>query len=553
MSRRVSLQAVILAIPLAAAATLATSVLLTFAGRLTYPYDLEWMEGGMLTHAWRLQNGLSLYVEPTTEFIPMIYPPAYPTAVATLGMVLGLSHMVGRIVSVAGTLAAASAMFYGTHRHTRQPLLGFLGAAVFLGTFPDNGGFFDLVRPDALSLGLLAWAIVIAMERTPRAPIIAGLLLAAAFATKHNAAAFGFPIAFGLWVRSGPKEALRFGLSAMLPAVVFTAIITATSEGRFLQYLLEVPRSHPMVTDRAIPGSLTELSQALPVALLAIGAWLVARGASWAPKMPTGLMAALPTAAAVLTAWGMSTLPNVRGIEQPNFFDKVIAFGFLGAVLASGVLVLIGGLVSGRFPWRWFYAAGVGITALITGALMRGHHGGFLNVFMPLHWVICFGFAVVLADMRWRMRPATGAMLVAVVFTAQIGLQLSKFEPDKYLPTEADVAAGDEVVKQLATYEGPVLSVFNPWLAYQAGHEPGFHLIALWDIRHPKGPFRDSVQEISEAVRKHHYGVVVDGSETMGYGVQKYYKLDQDVMPSGKAMMPKTGWRRRPKSLLVPK
>jgi len=553
MSRRVSLRALFLAIPLVAAVALSTSVLLTFAGRLTHPYDLEWMEGGMLVHAWRIQQGLPLYIEPNSEFIPMIYPPAYPSLVAGLGSILGLSHMVGRLVSVAGTLAAGLAIVYGTRRHGGSTLVGFLAASVFLGTYPENGAFFDLVRPDAMSMGLLAWAIVMALERTPRGPVIAGLLLAAAFATKHNAAAFGFPIAFGLWVRSGWREALRFGLAALVPAVVFTTIITLTSQGRFLEYLLAVPRSHPMVVDRAIPGSLTELSQALPVALLAIGVWIVARGPSWAPKIPSPVMAAVPTSAAVLVAWGMSYLPVVRGIANPTGIDKAIAFGFVGATVTSGALVLLGGLLSGRFPWRWFYAAAVGGGALMTGALMRGHHGGFLNVFIPLHWVICFGFGIVACEMHNRLRPTAGAALIGAVFSAQIGIQIADFDPQQYLPTAEDRAAGDELVAELAQYEGPVLSPFSPWLAVQAGHEPSFHLIALWDIRHPTGPFRPHVKEVSEAVRTHEYAVIVDGSETMGYGVQKYYKVDQDVMPSGKAMMPKTGWRRRVKSLMVPK
>jgi hypothetical protein len=39
----------------------------------------------------------------------------------------------------------------------------------------------------------------------------------------------------------------------------------------------------------------------------------------------------------------------------------------------------------------------------------------------------------------------------------------------------------------------------------------------------------------------------------MGYGVQKYYKPSSVTIKNGKAMMPKTGWRRRPKVLMVPK
>ena len=53
--------------------------LFTVSQRIEYPYDLEWMEGGMLIHAWRIQQELGIYVPPSSDFIPYIYPPLYPT------------------------------------------------------------------------------------------------------------------------------------------------------------------------------------------------------------------------------------------------------------------------------------------------------------------------------------------------------------------------------------------------------------------------------------------------------------------------------------------
>ncbi|MBA3503924.1 MAG: hypothetical protein H0T65_26425, partial [Deltaproteobacteria bacterium] len=43
------------------------------AGRVGYPYDLEWMEGGMLHHALRIKNGEGIYVPPSIDFIPYLY------------------------------------------------------------------------------------------------------------------------------------------------------------------------------------------------------------------------------------------------------------------------------------------------------------------------------------------------------------------------------------------------------------------------------------------------------------------------------------------------
>src|SRR5207237_451850 len=38
--------------------------------RVPYPSELEWMEGGMLTHAARVREGLPIYGKPSVEFVP---------------------------------------------------------------------------------------------------------------------------------------------------------------------------------------------------------------------------------------------------------------------------------------------------------------------------------------------------------------------------------------------------------------------------------------------------------------------------------------------------
>ena len=78
----------------------------SFGQRWSYGFDLEWMEGGMLVHVDRLRNGQGLYVEPSADFIPYIYPPFYPWVLSVLGEP---SYSVGRLVSIGGTFAAMGA------------------------------------------------------------------------------------------------------------------------------------------------------------------------------------------------------------------------------------------------------------------------------------------------------------------------------------------------------------------------------------------------------------------------------------------------------------
>jgi hypothetical protein len=43
--------------------------------RLPYPYELEWMEGGIVTHVRVVLAGEPLYSAPSLDFTPFIYAP----------------------------------------------------------------------------------------------------------------------------------------------------------------------------------------------------------------------------------------------------------------------------------------------------------------------------------------------------------------------------------------------------------------------------------------------------------------------------------------------
>jgi hypothetical protein len=43
--------------------------------RLTNPYPVEWLEGAFVAHSLRVLNGQPIYIAPSAEFIPNLYPP----------------------------------------------------------------------------------------------------------------------------------------------------------------------------------------------------------------------------------------------------------------------------------------------------------------------------------------------------------------------------------------------------------------------------------------------------------------------------------------------
>src|SRR5690349_6179857 len=81
------------------------ALVVVFAMRIGFPLELEWMEGGIVHQAHRLQQGLPIYPPPSADFVPFLYTPLYPMVLAVLGFVLPLGLPLGRVVSIAAWLA----------------------------------------------------------------------------------------------------------------------------------------------------------------------------------------------------------------------------------------------------------------------------------------------------------------------------------------------------------------------------------------------------------------------------------------------------------------
>src|SRR5262245_60511937 len=86
---------VLVALAIAADVALAVQIAL----RLTYPHELEWMEGAMVDHAERVRAGLDLYVPPTAQHVQFLYTPLLFYLGALVAAVIGPGFLALRLVS----------------------------------------------------------------------------------------------------------------------------------------------------------------------------------------------------------------------------------------------------------------------------------------------------------------------------------------------------------------------------------------------------------------------------------------------------------------------
>jgi hypothetical protein len=67
--------------------------------RMPFPGALEWLESNMYYQMLRVLEGQSLYVEPSLEYVPSIYPPLYFHIAALLARIFGPGFWVLRLIS----------------------------------------------------------------------------------------------------------------------------------------------------------------------------------------------------------------------------------------------------------------------------------------------------------------------------------------------------------------------------------------------------------------------------------------------------------------------
>ncbi len=245
------------------------SYLVVALARIAYPYDLEWMEGGMLEHVARVLRGQPLYVPPTLEFTPYIYAPLYYYVAALFAKLFGLRLPALRLVSLLASIGVLGLIAALTHSRTRSRLGALVAAGLFAALFERAGAFFDLARADSLALFFLLLAIWLLLARERR-DVAAGVLLAAAFFTKQTMLLVALPVVLArTFSLRGPRRLLCLGSFVALAAAGTVALHLRT-QGWSTYYLFALPASHPWIPNLWLRFWTHDLCVVVPVAMAAL-------------------------------------------------------------------------------------------------------------------------------------------------------------------------------------------------------------------------------------------------------------------------------------------
>jgi hypothetical protein len=215
--------------------------------RLGYPYEIQWMEGGMVDHVRRVLAGEPLYVAPSVDFVPYIYTPLYFYLSAALSALLGVGMLPLRLISLLASLGCFALVGLLVYRETRDRLAGGLAAGLLAATFELGGAWFDLARIDTLFLFLTLLGVYAARFMPGQGgAVTAGVVFSLATLTKQTALMIAAPVALH-YLLTDWRRCIGFALPLGIIAGGSTLIFDTLSGGWYWYYVFDLPGQHPWV------------------------------------------------------------------------------------------------------------------------------------------------------------------------------------------------------------------------------------------------------------------------------------------------------------------
>lgn len=502
--------------------------------RWSFSYDLEWMEGGLLTHAKRVADGVGIYGDPSVDFIPFLYTPLYPGLLALLEPFVGISYGVGRGISILATLALCYLLTVIVRREVKDShwqdsrlisadrlawIGGMCAIGFFSATYPWVEGWFDLVRADSLFMlmvvfglyGVRIWAR--AEDRTGQRKLAFAIsLLALSFFAKQTGILFVATGGFMILALNWRKVPLYIGVAGSI-GLGGTWILNQATNGWFWIYVYKTHQHHDFNMDRFYKS---------------FGNML------WHWPAMTGVIA-FALILAIVTLLVRRSLPGpARGL----------AIWF--PVFCVSVLV---GAVGWGTEFAHFNAY---IPAMVFGALCAGL--SILSIASCLQSLLKIDKNSGIA----RRVPGVSGILLALVLGAQ--LLMSWWKPGIFVPNEKEHRAGSELIALLRNIEGEILIPYHPWYAHLAGKETQVHLMGLRDMSTGKvWPIRG----LRDKLENQRYGAIIMDNRPIGRElsrIHRHYRLD-DYLPRSASPHVFTGagavWNRSvatliPRAIWVP-
>lgn len=480
---------------LAAAAYLVIYVYIALH-RLRYPYELEWIEGGLVDQVGRILAGRSVYGPPSISFTPFLYTPLFFYLAAIPAKIFGVGFFPLRLISFLASLAAIGGIFWIVYRDGRSLLASILAAGLFAASYRVTGAWLDAARVDSLSIALLVFFWLSIPRNADRGRwALTGALAALMFLTKQTMLAALLPF-FLLHLVQFRRGAVWLAAGFVVPVAAATLLLNLATGGWYSFYTID----------------------------------LLAQQTDWLGR------------------------DVIVGFWTNDLFRHYAVAIFISL---AGIF-LLARRDRAQF-WKWLtLLVGTVLCSFIARIKEGGYDNVLLPAAAMLAVLLGIGWDRTVKSLpRLPTALRSGAVILMMVAAGYQFYHL-RYNPLDQIPTPGNYQAGQQFLQYVSGLPGEVYIPYHPEYAAMAGKQTYAHQAALWDVLRGQGSNRGKeilIRSITDAVRNHQFSeIILDGAGEWNflYGLDTNYSAQTEVLPSASAPVPLTGWQVSPQTIFLP-
>ena len=420
--------------------------------RMNFPYELEWLEGGLVDQVNRIIDGKPLYESPSIYNVPFLYPPVYFYVSAFFAFIFGRGFFPLRFVSFFSSLVSFLMIFLIVKRETKNNWIAIISTGLFAASFRVTGAWFDIARVDSLFVAIFLVFVYFARgQDSNEKAVLVGILGALVFLVKQTGLVICFPIFLFILIKNKRRGLISLATFLMMIGIS-TILFNTFTDGWYSVYVFKLLRQQ---------------TEWIPSMFLSF--W----GVDLIFKLPVALL---------------FTLLFLKRKTQSRF-ENWFWLCLLAGVLAGSFItrVKVGGYVNVLIPLY----AGLSVT-----------FGLGLNEILEKPGIL-------LAKSSQRKNG-----LILLICLLQFGL--ITYNPVDQLPSAADKTAGDKLIKFLSNIDGEVFMPDYGYLNALAGKQTYAHHSAIWDIMRSKeeNSIKKSLSEdLTRNIQNHTFAMIIMNSE----------------------------------------
>jgi len=459
--------------------------------RIGYPFELEWLEGGCVDQVQRIVEGKKLYVQPSVEFVPLMYGPLYFYVSSAVMKLTGVGFLSLRLVSFLASLGCFALLFAVVFRETRKPFPPVLAAGLFAALFQRSGSWYDLARVDSLFLFLLLLAVYFTRRESRTSLLLAGIFFALAFLTKQTALIISIPILFVLLLTKR-HSSLYCIATFVLIAGISVWVLNVIHDGWFFYYFLTLPGRQGIIKSMLLNFWTQDLFLPIPVAF-------------------TGCILYL------CFEWGQATQGS-----RLYFF-----------LMAVGMIL------------------GAWLSRLNAG----GWNNVLMPAYAAISILFSLGVSSIEDFLQRSPGSVAKKALYSLYLLSIVQFAMLFYDPVKQLPTQDDLIAGNRLLAQISQFSGDVYVPHHEYLSTLARKRTFAYAAAIADIlQGDPAQARPLRRQITQAILMRRFSAIItDNPGWFGESIRKSYRLQEMIFSSPGVFYPVTGTRSRPNYLYVPR